>query len=146
MGKHTDRTPRDSQDKTPIPASVPRRDRVQQGAEDLPVAPDYRYIQRDDGNVDETYRINFTSALTPLEIQRIGAMLLRIPEESTSYGVLAVARLDFTLPGTCECRFICAPSNWKLRVELFHVTWERIHQVHHIAAIDWTLWNPPVGS
>lgn len=142
MARGSDHGTNDRHEDTPSISASPVPSPRWRAVESLPVAPAYRYRPRADGLVDETYRINFTGELTPTDIARIGDVLGRLPHEDRAvYGILALAKMDFTLEGTCECQLICSSEQWKKRVELFSAVWTQINSIHSIAAIDWTLWN-----
>src|SRR5215468_8858467 len=70
------------------------------------VPPDSQYRRRADGKRDETFRINFIGALTPAQMRQIHALLLQVLDEGAELGFIALTKVEFIEPDTCEYRYI----------------------------------------
>jgi hypothetical protein len=95
--------------------------------------------QRLDGGVDETTRVNFEGALTPLEMREIARLLLETVMESGDTGLVALTRMEFLEPDTCEFRYWTERRDkaqmWQLtlaRLELIR----RLERIHKIRDVD----------
>jgi hypothetical protein len=116
--------------------------------DDAQIPPDSRFRRRVDDGRDETYRINFVNGLTPQEMEDIVKVLLIVSDEGRSVGIVALTKVEFIEPDTCEYRFWCEYSDFG-RVNKMFETWIRIHQVHRIRNIDgvpYTQYFPEQGS
>ena len=106
---------------------------------EITLPPLSKYRQRLDGGVDETTRVNFEGTLTPLEMREIVSLLLEAVTESGDAGLVALTRLEFLEPDTCEFRYWTERRDkaqmWQLtlvRLELIR----RLERVHKIRDVD----------
>lgn len=100
------------------------------------VTPAARYRKRADGGMDESYRIQFASALTEQHMRAIGQLLLAMPVEQAHFGFTALTRLEFLEPDICDYRFWCAQFHSDRLVATWGL-WQRIHyEVCPIYSVD----------
>lgn len=97
--------------------------------------PKSRFRPRADGGVDETYRVNFIGALTPDDMRQVLDLLLRYVSENADVGVVALTKVEFLEPDTCDIRYWCAGSS-KPRVNRAFGLWYRLHRIHQISTVD----------
>ena len=106
---------------------------------EIVLPPLSKYRERLDGGVDETTRVNFDGALTPMEMREIARLLLEAVTESGDAGLVALTKMAFLEPDTCEFRYWTERRDkaqiWQLtlvRLELIR----RLERVHRIRDVD----------
>lgn len=102
---------------------------------DVDFSPESRYRRRADGGVDELYTINFVGGLSPDEMRQIAHLLLSVVSEGASVGVMALTKVEFFEPDTCQYRYWCSLGTNE-RVNVMIGLWFRIHEIHAIKNVD----------
>jgi hypothetical protein len=114
---------------------VPGTRKLAKHWDDLQIPPESRYRERADGNRDETFRVNFVGPLTPTEMQQIAELLLAAVHGGADLGILALTRLEFLEPDTCDYRYLCSTHRDERVFKMFEL-WQRMSQIHRIRNID----------
>ncbi len=128
---------------TEVPARQAHASRLrfQGGRRSIQLPPQSRYRRRADGGTDETFRVNFIDRLDAVDMRRVAELLFAVAEEGKDAGIVALTKLEFIEPDTCEYRYWCADLN-KDRVKVMFGLWHRMHQLHAISTIDGVPYTP----
>ena len=99
----------------------------------IPPASQYRW--RADGRRDETFRMNFIGALTPDQMRQIHTLLLQVLDESADLGFIALTKVEFIEPDTCDYRYVGEGVHSGRTTAMIELWW-RVHAVHPIRNVD----------
>lgn len=112
-------------------------------ADDRQTPPMSRFRQRSDGGVDRTHRVNFFGALTPEEMRFIVSLLLDAVSDEEIVGHIALTKIEFIEPDTCEYRFWCEQYSGAQTTGAIAI-WTRLNQIHPVRNVD-GLWPSADG-
>lgn len=123
-----------------MPNQVPRtgqfaRDDLAKMISNVQLPPRSRFRARADGGRDATYRINFKRPLTPEAIQQIYQVLLEFWLSGRERGIVALTKVEFIEPDTCEYRFWFSTNDDSIVTAMFELS-HRIHLIEAIYTID----------
>lgn len=117
-----------------LPPRIAHKSEVLNMSERL-VTPASRYRRRADGGYDETYRLTFIDQLEPAQLRAIVDILVNAPSVHPDVGILALTKIEFLEPDTCDVRYWCTGSP-KQRVNSMLGIWSRISRVSRIGSVD----------
>lgn len=104
-------------------------------------APMSRRRSRADGGLDYTTRVNFVGSISPGEMRHMTQLLVNLLEEGEPLGLIALTKIEFIEPDTCEYRYWWRPPT---SAEVFghdliafqYGAWSRLNMIHKIHNVD----------
>jgi len=95
---------------------------------------------RRDGGIDRISRINFLGEITAEEMHRIILLLVSSLDKGASAGFVALTKVEFIEPDTCEYRYWTARAGDDVAAMIEHI-WRRINDIHPVRNIDGTRYS-----
>jgi hypothetical protein len=122
------------------PSNGAETERQMQIALSMTLPPKSRHRPRADGGVDETTRVDFVRPLSPAQVRLITLQVFNVVEENHERaGLVALTKIEFIEPDTCELRIWCRNASRdeinervKVMLGLIHL----IDRISMVASID----------